>query len=177
MSTLFLFSPAFTLSSTPKYKAGVPIEVAPFAYAKLLQNLHRLGSPSASLRMARSSKAGPVVSDNGNFVIDAPFEREMFEDVHELLTKIKMLTGVVEVGLFCGMARAAYFGNQVGFAVQFLYSDAECCYVALSLVGWKRHYSLGGWADRARRDGRAELSRQQSSSFSSIRLLLMEARR
>ncbi len=25
-----------------------------------------------------------------------------------------MLTGVVEVGLFCGMAKAAYFGNQVG---------------------------------------------------------------
>jgi len=24
-----------------------------------------------------------------------------------------MLTGVVEVGLFCHMARAAYFGNQV----------------------------------------------------------------
>lgn len=26
-----------------------------------------------------------------------------------------MLTGVVEVGLFCHMARAAYFGNEVGF--------------------------------------------------------------
>jgi hypothetical protein len=25
-----------------------------------------------------------------------------------------MLTGVVEVGLFCHMAKAAYFGNQVG---------------------------------------------------------------
>ena len=25
-----------------------------------------------------------------------------------------MLTGVVEVGLFCGMAKAAYFGNSVG---------------------------------------------------------------
>lgn len=24
-----------------------------------------------------------------------------------------MLTGVVEVGLFCGMAKAAYFGNPV----------------------------------------------------------------
>ncbi|ELU41111.1 ribose 5-phosphate isomerase A (phosphoriboisomerase a) domain-containing protein [Rhizoctonia solani AG-1 IA] len=25
-----------------------------------------------------------------------------------------MLTGVVEVGLFCGMAKAAYFGNEDG---------------------------------------------------------------
>jgi hypothetical protein len=31
----------------------------------------------------------------------------------QLLTKIKMLTGVVEVGLFCHMAKAAYFGEAV----------------------------------------------------------------
>ena len=47
--------------------------MAPFAYAKVLQNLHRLGSPNARLRMA-VAKAGPIVSDNGNFIIDAPFE-------------------------------------------------------------------------------------------------------
>lgn len=29
------------------------------------------------------------------------------------MTQIKMLTGVVEVGLFCHMAQAAYFGNEV----------------------------------------------------------------
>jgi len=32
----------------------------------------------------------------------------------QLLTKIKLMTGVVEVGLFCGMAKAAYFGNEDG---------------------------------------------------------------
>ncbi|TFY79610.1 hypothetical protein EWM64_g4407 [Hericium alpestre] len=35
-------------------------------------------------------------------------------DPYTLLAKIKMLTGVVEVGLFCHMAKAAYFGNQDG---------------------------------------------------------------
>ena len=63
--------------------------------------------------MAQGGKAGPVVSDNGNFVIDAPFSPERFSDPHQLLTNIKMLTGVVEVGLFCEMAQAAYFGNAV----------------------------------------------------------------
>jgi len=29
-----------------------------------------------------------------------------------------MLTGVVEVGLFCGMAKAAYFGNEVSCDVR-----------------------------------------------------------
>lgn len=95
------------------YKQGVPIEVAPFAYAKLLQNVHRLGSEKAVLRMAKA-KAGPVVTDNGNFVIDAPFDESKYKDPHSLLTNLKMLTGVVEVGLFCRMAKAAYFGNQDG---------------------------------------------------------------
>ena len=89
------------------------------------------------MRMAKGGKAGPVVTDNGNFVIDAPFAPEAFEDPHsvrpdffglcssgarraildcellKLLSSIKMLTGVVEVGLFCQMAQAAYFGNAV----------------------------------------------------------------
>jgi len=95
------------------WKGGVPIEVAPFAYAKVLQNLAVLGSPKPLLRMAKA-KAGPVVSDNGNFVIDAPFGEEHMKDPYTLLTRIKMLTGVVEVGLFCHMAKAAYFGNQDG---------------------------------------------------------------
>jgi len=98
------------------YTQGVPIEVAPFAYAKLLQNVHHLGSPQATLRMAKGAgtKAGPIVTDNGNFVIDAPFDEQTMRDPYSLLKKIKMLTGVVEVGLFCGMAQAAYFGNADG---------------------------------------------------------------
>ncbi|KAF8880511.1 ribose-5-phosphate isomerase [Infundibulicybe gibba] len=96
------------------YEPGVPIEVVPFAYAKVLQNLHQIvGSPKAALRMA-IKKAGPVVSDNGNFIIDAPFEREYMLDPYPILQRIKMLTGVVEVGLFCHMAKAAYFGNEDG---------------------------------------------------------------
>lgn len=96
------------------WKAGVPIEVVPFAYAKVLLNLrNNLGSKEATLRMAKC-KAGPVVTDNGNFVIDAPFDFETFGSPIQLMTQIKMLTGVVEVGLFCNMAEAAYFGNQDG---------------------------------------------------------------
>ncbi|KAJ7319120.1 ribose 5-phosphate isomerase A-domain-containing protein [Mycena albidolilacea] len=96
------------------FTPGVPIEVVPFAYAKVLQNLHHiLGSPNASLRMA-VKKAGPVVSDNGNFIIDAPFDLEKMKTPYTIMAQIKMLTGVVEVGLFCNMAKAAYFGNEDG---------------------------------------------------------------
>ncbi|KAJ7768295.1 ribose 5-phosphate isomerase A-domain-containing protein [Mycena metata] len=96
------------------FTPGVPIEVVPFAYAKVLQNLHHfVGSPKASLRMA-VHKAGPVVSDNGNFIIDAPFDLEKMKTPYTIMTQIKMLTGVVEVGVFCNMAKAAYFGNEDG---------------------------------------------------------------
>ncbi|KIP03655.1 hypothetical protein PHLGIDRAFT_110604 [Phlebiopsis gigantea 11061_1 CR5-6] len=95
------------------WKQGVPVEVAPFAYAKVLHNLQTLGSTGPKLRMAKM-KAGPIVSDNGNFVIDAPFHEQEMKDPLTLLTRIKMLTGVVEVGLFCHMAKAVYFGNQDG---------------------------------------------------------------
>ncbi|KAJ6558677.1 ribose-5-phosphate isomerase [Mycena sp. CBHHK59/15] len=96
------------------FRPGIPIEVVPFAYAKVLQNLHHiLGSPTASLRMA-VKKAGPVVSDNGNFIIDAPFDLEKMKTPYTIMAQIKMLTGVVEVGVFCNMAKAAYFGNEDG---------------------------------------------------------------
>ncbi|KAI0339244.1 ribose 5-phosphate isomerase [Trametopsis cervina] len=95
------------------WKQGIPIEVASFAYAKVLHNLRTLGSPAPKLRMAKM-KAGPIVSDNGNFIIDAPFPEEQMKDPLTLLTRIKMLTGVVEVGLFCHMAKAVYFGNEDG---------------------------------------------------------------
>jgi len=95
------------------WKQGVPIEVAPVAYAPLLEKLRTMGAPNAALRMAKM-KAGPVVTDNGNFVIDAPFGEEDYKNPKELLIKIKLLTGIVEVGLFCGMAKAAYFGNADG---------------------------------------------------------------
>ncbi|KAI0691127.1 ribose 5-phosphate isomerase [Cytidiella melzeri] len=95
------------------WKQGVPIEVASFAYAKVLHNLTSLGSTAPKLRMAKM-KAGPIVSDNGNFIIDAPFPEEKMTNPLTLLTQIKMLTGVVEVGLFCHMAKAVYFGNEDG---------------------------------------------------------------
>lgn len=77
----------------------MPIEVVPFAYARVLRQLREvLGSPNAMLRMAvkkgkgvqmlfllrvltvNMSIAGPIVTDNGNFVIDAPFGQEKMQD-------------------------------------------------------------------------------------------------
>ena len=62
----------------------MPIEVSPFAYTSVLRSLQtKLDSPKATLRMARA-KAGPVVTDNGNFIIDAPFSEAAMKNPREV---------------------------------------------------------------------------------------------
>ncbi|KAH7100054.1 ribose-5-phosphate isomerase [Auriculariales sp. MPI-PUGE-AT-0066] len=93
------------------WKKGIPIEVVSFGYTRVQQQLKSLGAHSSlELRMAGAAKAGPVVTDNGNFIIDAIFDAELMAKPSELLQKLKALTGVVEVGLFCGVAKSAYYG-------------------------------------------------------------------
>ncbi|EPX73201.1 ribose 5-phosphate isomerase [Schizosaccharomyces octosporus yFS286] len=94
------------------WKKGVPIEVMPMAYTSILPQLVALGALDPKLRMGAPGKAGPVVTDNGNFIIDANFG--LIKDPEGLFEKIKLLVGVVEVGIFCNMISAAYFGSQDG---------------------------------------------------------------
>lgn len=72
-------TPNVTLFCALQWKQGVPIEVVPFAYAQVLASLKVLGSTAPTLRMAKM-KAGPIVSDNGNFIIDAPFPEAQMKD-------------------------------------------------------------------------------------------------
>ena len=59
-------------------------------------------------------KAGPVVTDNGNFVLDVDFGEMDEEKAKELDVGLNCLVGVVEHGLFVGMAKRAYFGRADG---------------------------------------------------------------
>ncbi|XP_036604327.1 ribose-5-phosphate isomerase [Trichosurus vulpecula] len=90
---------------------GIPIEVIPMAYVPVTRALSRMFGGVAELRMAER-KAGPVVTDNGNFLLDWKFDR-----VHkwsEVNTAIKMIPGVVDTGLFINMAEKVYFGMEDG---------------------------------------------------------------
>ncbi|KAK9470446.1 ribose 5-phosphate isomerase A-domain-containing protein [Dipodascopsis tothii] len=95
-----------------KWTQGVPIEVVPSAHTKVVSELVALGAKEVNLRMGGKAKAGPIITDNMNFLIDAHFGP--IEDPATLATQIKLLVGVVEVGLFIKMADAAYFGNEDG---------------------------------------------------------------
>ncbi|MHA1728268.1 MAG: ribose 5-phosphate isomerase A, partial [Promethearchaeota archaeon] len=97
-----------------KWKKGVPIEVIPLGYVPIMKNLESMGGKPV-LRMAKS-KAGPCISDNGNFIIDADFG--IIKNPRALNSKIKMIPGVVDTGLFINSVSAnipiAYIGMKDG---------------------------------------------------------------
>jgi len=82
----------------------VPVEVIPFALAPVKRSLADMGA-KVTVREAKG-KLGPILTDNGNAVIDAVFGE--IQNPKELETKIKMTPGVVEVGLFVGLTDVAY---------------------------------------------------------------------
>jgi len=85
----------------------VPVEVLPFASAHVQQRIEAFGG-KAVLREGKG-KLGPIITDNGNVVLDAVFG-EIY-DPTVLGIKLKMIPGVVETGLFVGMADIVYFGS------------------------------------------------------------------
>lgn len=89
---------------------ALPVEVVPEAYRQVMVALSALGS-EPELRMA-VRKAGPVVTDQGNLVIDAKFEA--INDPAALEREINNIPGVLENGLFVGMADEVLIGDIEG---------------------------------------------------------------
>jgi len=95
---------------------SIPIEVEPLAAGSVLSTLRSLGSKSPVIRTGPMDKAGPLKTDQANFIIDAPFhtlriqkdleeKKELGEgewEVEEIGTKIKLIEGVLSVGIFSG---------------------------------------------------------------------------
>ncbi|GBF66291.1 ribose-5-phosphate isomerase [Trichophyton mentagrophytes] len=125
---------------------SIPIEVAPLAARRVMDELKVLGSPNPVLRQDPVGKAGPLKTDQAFLIIDAPFPALLLPsdiaagkkagggvwEVEALANAINAITGVLEVGLFCGpngpqaqangrvggqKPVAAYFGNTDGTVI------------------------------------------------------------
>ncbi|POS77434.1 pentose phosphate metabolism-3 [Diaporthe helianthi] len=120
------------------WKKGIPIEVVYQATGHVLSELKKLGAVNPVLRSGLPGKAGSIVTDNGNSLIDAPFPPlALAKDlkgqdgengvwtVDGLADRLIKIVGVVEVGLFAGANGfqvetsaqkpvAAYFGMADG---------------------------------------------------------------
>jgi ribose 5-phosphate isomerase A len=92
------------------WKKGVPIEVIPMGYFPVMKKLERLGG-KPNLRMAQS-KSGPLITDNGNFILDVDFG--IIENPSSLNDKILKIPGVVDTGFFINMASKVYIGQKNG---------------------------------------------------------------
>ncbi len=87
----------------------VPLEVLPFALKLAMKEVSKLGG-KAELRMG-VTKDGPVISDNGNFIIDVDFGK--IDDPSSLGDKLSQCCGIVEHGIFTGV-NAVYIGKKDG---------------------------------------------------------------
>jgi ribose 5-phosphate isomerase A len=85
----------------------LPVEVIPKAATPVMRQLEQLGG-NPELRMGLR-KAGPVITDQGNLVIDVKFKE--INDPKTLEVTINNIPGVLENGLFVGITDLVLVGE------------------------------------------------------------------
>ena len=89
-------------------RAPVPVEVLRFGWTRTARELEGMGLQPRR----REGQAGPYVTDNGNYVLD--LHAGPISDPRALDTRIRPVTGVVETGLFLGVAGLVLVGAAEG---------------------------------------------------------------
>ena len=89
-------------------RSPLPVEVVPFAWTLCRTRLLELaGRPELRL----DGQGQPLVTDNGNYILDCRFH-EGIADPGGMERRIGAIPGVVENGLFIGLADAVVVGDQ-----------------------------------------------------------------
>jgi len=88
----------------------VPVEVLPFGVGAVTRGIVKLGG-KPTLRHGHG-KVGPIITDNGNMILDVDFGA--IKDPLRLEREVKMIPGVVEVGIFTGIADLVYVARKDG---------------------------------------------------------------
>lgn len=88
---------------------GLPVEIVRFAWGDTRRRLLEL-VPSAELRTG--DDGDPVVTDEGHYLLDV--DLPVSGDLDEFAAELKAEVGVVEHGLFLGLADVALLGHDDG---------------------------------------------------------------
>nr|AUG32247.1 Ribose 5-phosphate isomerase [Paulinella longichromatophora] len=88
----------------------LPVEVLPGAWKQVKTCLEGMGA-QVELRMAQR-KAGPIVTDQGNLVLDIKF-KDGISDSASIETQINNIPGVLENGLFINLTDQVLVGEIV----------------------------------------------------------------
>ncbi len=100
------------IADESKFKANgigtfrIPVEVLPYLSQMTRNQVEKIGG----ICIFRDN--GKYRTDNGNMVMDCDFG--IIKNPAEMENKIKMVPGVMEVGLFCGLATLAFVAGQDG---------------------------------------------------------------
>ena len=86
----------------------LPVEVIPSAWKQVQGIINKMDAES-SLRMA-SKKAGPVVTDEGNLILDVLFKGGI-NDPYKVENEINNIPGVLENGLFVDLTQKVLVGR------------------------------------------------------------------
>lgn len=90
------------------HDTDLPVEVLPFGWEKTALIIEKLGYEP----VLRYKDVSPFISDNGNYILDCRFN--IIENPQKAHWQLKEITGVVDTGLFIGMADRVIIGKEEG---------------------------------------------------------------
>nr|ACG36951.1 ribose-5-phosphate isomerase [Zea mays] len=103
---------------------AVPVEVVPFGAPHTLGLIRGLfhGLPGFHARLRtttvpegeQGSEQQPFVTDNGNYIVEMFFDGGIRGDLRDISDRLLRITGVVEHGMFLGMATVAIVAKKDG---------------------------------------------------------------
>lgn len=89
----------------------LPVEITTFGREVVIERLAAVSGDCA----LRQTGGGPFVTNGGNYIVDCRFEA--IPDAVRLQAQLKMITGVVETGLFVALASHAIIGRESGVQI------------------------------------------------------------
>jgi ribose 5-phosphate isomerase A len=90
----------------------VPVEVIAFGWSRVCRELTALGCDP---QLRKGADGSPYLTDSGNYLLDCHFTS--IDDPTALTAHIKAITGVVEHGLFIGIATRVIVAHPEGIQV------------------------------------------------------------
>jgi ribose 5-phosphate isomerase A len=87
----------------------LPIEVVKFGWSSVKKVLEEF---NCEVRLREVMHGEPFITDNGNYILDCEFER--IDNAEELEKELNCIPGIVENGLFIGLADEVIVGSKQG---------------------------------------------------------------
>ncbi|MBO1582611.1 ribose 5-phosphate isomerase A [Bacillus sp. XF8] len=87
----------------------LPIEIVPFAWEQTAKRIQSFGCQT----ILRIQNNQPFITDNGNMILDCVFPNQITKPT-EIHQQLKMITGVIETGLFINMVDTAIIATEKG---------------------------------------------------------------